>query len=190
MKTEPEDVILSGDERAAKPHTMTGWLSRDGAFYVDERAARYAGSTHSPCRDCGAVVHKYRTICGVCDDKREAAAYAAMKREVWDGVQMVFSQALDRYFGSPAEALQQAFDDAETEDAAATITMASLRLALCYPVYASPLDSDYWSDSLPGEEGDCPDWLKDLIDAFNELLKDAPVLSWRAGKTASLGLDA
>lgn len=81
MKPET-DVILPSDHRAAKPHTMTGWLSRDGAFYVDERTARYAGSTHSPCRDCGVVVHKHRTICDVCDDTREVAAYAAMWRAI------------------------------------------------------------------------------------------------------------
>lgn len=184
--TEPqkiENIILPDSPLAAERKSVTGWVSRDGYFYGDgpsnERTARYAGSTHSQCSDCGAICQKVYTKCEACRDKAALARFLAMPRAPWDGEQMVYSEARDRYYNEP--------DDAE-EELEEGETLEDLRLILCAPNRARPLDEDYFVDAMP-DDGDyytLPAALRDAIDAFNKVAAECPPLSWRPGKTALL----
>lgn len=172
MKT-PEEIILPEDPRAATPHTLTGWLSRDGQFFVEERLARWSGSTHTPCEKCGAPCSKGWLRCSSCRAEEDALKFAAMPRADWDGKQMVYSQTKDKYFSSPADAIDELEGD-ETEE--------SLRLVLCDPIHARTFDADDYVDYLP-EDGDLPDEVQTAMDAFNEAVKDV-ICCWEPGKFA------
>jgi hypothetical protein len=165
-------IVLPEDDIAATLKTVTGWVSRDGLFFgSDERTARWSGATHVRCSECGVVTEKGWTLCAGCREKEAAARFAVLERRDWDGSQMVYSAALEKYFDSPEDALDDAEGDAD-----------SLRLVLCEPVHARTIEGDYFCDELP-EDGDLPDELAEAIVAFNEAVKGV-VLSWLPGKFA------
>ena len=105
------DIIMIDSPEAAKPHTMIGWLSRNGYFYGDEQTARYAGCTHSPCDDCGRPAEKHYSRCKACRDKFAVERYKARKRKPWDGTAMIYSEAMARYYCDPADAIEDAEDE-------------------------------------------------------------------------------
>lgn len=157
------EIVAFDSELAAKYHTgLSGWVSRNGFYFGDgphsERDARYNGCTHTFCRECNALVEKGLIRCKSCFDKLEIANYKAMPRKQWDGKTMLYSRARDLYYDSPEDAVK----DLQEGD-----TLDCLRLVLCRPNYATPLESDYFCDDLP--EGGCvPDALAEAIDAFNK----------------------
>lgn len=168
-------VVLPEDEEAATLRQVTGWVSRQGAFFGnDERAARYAGATHIRCQRCGAIIEKYWLMCEACRSRREAAKFQERETREWDGVQMIYAQAFDQYYETP----EDAFDAAECRD----VSPADALLVLCEPVYVRHIEPDYFSDELP-DEGELPDDVADAIDKFNEAIKGI-VLSWTPGKFA------
>jgi hypothetical protein len=166
------DIIMFDAPEAAKPHTVHGWLARDGRFYDDEGAARYAGCTHCPCEECGAPAPKSYIRCDACRAKASADRYAAMPAAPWDGKQMVYSETTERYYASPDDAWDE---EEDCED------LADLRLVLCEPCYVPQLDLADFADELP-EDGEAPDELLQAIDAFNAATKGV-LLSWWPGKT-------
>ncbi len=180
-----DDVILPGDPRAARYVTdVKGWVGRDGRFYGDdERAARYAGSTHRACEDCGSpTTPKYFLQCAACRNRRAVERHAARETRPWDGSSIIFSDALDQYFSS--------WDDIEeylaNEDA---VPLEDLRLLHCEPIYASEIEpSSYYHDSLPEDEDDAPKWLEDAFAVLNETIREhrkrGDALSWTPGKIA------
>lgn len=173
MKDEP--VIMFDSPEAAKPYTMTGWLSRDGNFYKDERAARYSGCTHVACPDCGSPARKGRIHCGECASKKDVARYMAMPESDWDGVTMLYSETLDAYFSSPEEAQEEA----ECICGEGT-ALSDIRLVICEPNYAREIDEDFFCDELP-EDGVAPVNIQEAIDEFNKAVSGT-ILSWSPGK--------
>lgn len=167
-----EKVIMFDSPEAAWLSTKAGWASRDGYFYHDERSARYSGCTHRPCEECGEPTPKMYTHCEACRAKREKARWEARPEAEWDGKQMVHSETRDEYYSSPDDAL----DDTEDDD-----EFAGLRLVLCEPNYARPIEVDDFADDLP-DDGEAPDRLLEAIDAFNAATKGL-ILSWSPGKT-------
>lgn len=170
--SDQDKIVMFNAPESAKSHTMDGWLSRDGYFYMDERTARYAGCTHRPCDDCGQPVPKMYVRCASCREKQVQARYEAMPAAPWDGVQMVYSEKRDEYYASPDDAEDELDDDE---------SVAALRLVLCTPNHVRSLDCDDFADDLP-EDGEAPDELLAAIDAFNEATSGV-VLSWRPGKS-------
>lgn len=177
-----ETIILPSSAEAATYRTdICGWVSRDGRYYGNdsgaERTARYAGSTHSECRECGAVCDKSYTLCDNCRGKAELARFLALPRAPWDGVQMIYSEATDRYYNSPSDALDD-FDEGTPED--------EMRLVLCKPNHARQLDEDHFVDELPddGDYHSLPAALQEAIEAFNKVVDACPPLSWSPGKVA------
>lgn len=167
-----EKVILPDSPEAASIKTVTGWVSRTGRFWGDdERTARYDGSTHKLCEKCGGLVEQ-RGYCGPCADKKEVDKYESMQAKPWDGVCMVYSIAAEKYYSDPYEA----FDDLEGEDA----KIETMMLVLCEPNKIRLFDEDYFSDDL-AEDGELPDEIEQAINAFNDALRAAPVLSWWPG---------
>ena len=176
----PDDKIILPDspEAATYRTDIAGWVSRDGTFYGDgpkgEEAARYVGSTHVLCKRCGEPTPKEYPICETCCDKADAERYAAMPRAKWDGKALLYSEVTDRFYNSPPEAEDEALDRG--------IFVHHLRLVICEPVYATPIETDYFSEDLP-DNGELPQQIIDAIDAFNESVAGV-VLSWAPGKTA------
>ena len=166
------EIIMIDSPEAATAYVMGGWLSRNGYFYTDEQAARYAGCTHRPCADCGAPAEKQYTRCKACRDKREIERFNARKRKHWDGTAMIYSDALDRYYADPDDALGDAMDENIDEP----------MLLICEPVYARQIESDYFCDELP-EDGDLPTEIEAAMDAFNAAIKGV-ILSWIPGEFA------
>lgn len=175
------DKILPDSPEAARLVTVTGWLSRDGRFYGDdERLARWAGSTHCKCRHCGTVTKKIYTACEACRSKAELERFLAMPEAEWDGKSMVYSYRFDAYYSDPDEALESLdTHDPDDDSGGGGETLADARLVICRPQYAR-IDSEIFSDILPGEEADPPQELLDAIDAFNKTMKDV-VISWDPG---------
>ena len=166
------EVVLPEDATAATLKTVTGWVSRGGMFFgSDERTARWSGATHVRCSQCGKVMDKRWTLCVNCRERKAAVIYAKRERREWDGVQMVYSEVLDKFFESPQDALDDSELDAD-----------DLRFVLCDPVYARTIDDGYFTDELP-EDGEVPSEVDDAMAAFNEAVKGV-VLSWLPGKFA------
>lgn len=181
-----DKIILPDSPEAATYRTdIRGWVSRDGRFYGDgpqnERTARYAGSTHSICGECGAVCSKNYTRCDNCRSKADLVRFLALPRAPWDG-EMIYSEATERYYATPEDALDD-FDEGTPAD--------EMRLLLCKPNHARRIEEDFFSDDLP-EDGDydsLPVELQEAIEAFNKVAESCAPLSWTPGKTA-LQIDA
>lgn len=181
-----ETIVLPSSSEAATYRTdIRGWVSRDGRYYGNdsgaERIARYAGSTHSECRECGAVCSKSYTLCDNCRGKADLARFLALPQAPWDGVQMIYSDSKDRYYNTPGDALEDFDEDTPADE---------MRLLLCEPNKPRLLDEDFFHDEMP-EDGDyysLPKDLQEAIEAYNAVAVKCQPLSWRPGKIA-LDLD-
>lgn len=112
--------------------------------------------------------------CKSCRDKKDEDRYDAMPKAAWDGVSMLYSKTLDRYFASPEDS------EDELEEGQ---TLSDLRLIVCVPNRAKFLDDSHFVDDLP-DDGESPVELLDAIEAFNKALEALPPLSWSPGKFA------
>ncbi len=179
MTAGQEEIILPDDPRAAEFKTITGWVSRNGQFWgIDERMARYAGSTHSRCQTCSEMCSKNSLYCDKHLRERELEKYAARPVKPWDGTCMLYSETLDRYFSELAEVIDWLRD----EDSGASPV--DLRLVLCDPEYPDAPDPvDYYCDKLP-ESGDVPDEVAEAFDVLAKTLKKCGPMSWFPGEFA------
>jgi hypothetical protein len=179
MDGEEKKIILSDSDEAASVQTVTGWVSRDGLFFgKDERAARYAGSTHRKCDKCGTVIDK-NSYCRDCHAKGEIAKYDKMERRGWNGSDALYSQAVDQYFFS-ADELDQYCKDEET-------VPENLRLIICVPATAGVVNPRDIYESDLAEDGEIPLEVQDAFDELNaRLTENKTILSWFPGKYAAL----
>ena len=178
MDTKEKMVLPNSDEAAHFVTNISGWVSRHGRFTGnDERAARYDGSTHSICEDCGNPCSKGMLVCSDCEEKRDIARYNAMPKEVWNEEGGVYSDAIDKYFWSWDEVEEYCGDEGIDEK--------DLRLVICVPTYGRYLHEDYFEDELP-EDGEVPDSIIKAIEDFNKVLKEAGPLSWYPGNKAAI----
>ena len=171
-------VILPDSPEAATYQTVSGWVSAKGHFYgKDERLARYDGSTHRPCSECGELIEK-NSYCRPCHAKKEIAKYDAMPRKEWDGTTPLYSETADQYFFSEDELR----DYSEVEGP----TIEEMRLTICVPTYAGEIEpSELYERELP-EEGDIPEELQKAFDDLNEFIRESKIiLSWTPGKFAA-----
>ena len=171
---EPQKVILPDSLEAATYQTVSGWVSRRGFFYgADERLARYDGSTHRPCTECGELIEK-QGRCRPCATKKQIAKYLEMPRKKWDGVGMLYSDSEDRFFSG--------MDDVEDYCASEEVSPESLRLIICVPVYAREIDpNEHYESDLP-DEGELPADLQKAFDELNKFIREGKViLSWQPG---------
>lgn len=171
-----EPMILPESPEAAEQVTVTLWKSRDGQLHRDERLARWSGATHVHCERCQAPTEKGWILCGACRGISDTERWNARERKPWDGKQMVYSDALDKYFESPDDALEAASLDGDD-----SATLESLRLVLCDPEYAS-IDADNFCDITP-DDAELPGEVLDAIDAFNNAVA-GKVCCWTPGRYA------
>lgn len=177
-------VITPDSPEAATYRTdIRGWVSRRRRFFGDgahaEYAARHDGATHRTCEDCGDVFPQgYSTCCATCRQKRDVARYNERPRAKWDGKAMLYSEALDKFFDTPEDAMDYAY----LEDDENPMPLEDMRLVICEPDYARTIDSDYWQDQLP-DDGELPAEIEDALAEFNEAISGV-LLSWNPGKCA------
>lgn len=107
----------------------------------------------------------------------ETKSYIDMPAEEWGGKCMIYSDAYDKYFEDPNDALEYVrrqggpyFHEIDDESLAATG-----ELMLTEPSFAF-IDENCFYDIMP-DDGELPDKVKQAIEAFNESCKDVPV-SW------------
>lgn len=175
-----DDVVLYSEESAAKQVTVTGWVSRTGQFWGnDEHMARWCGCTHTACKECSAPVEKSYVKCKACRQKAEIAKYEAMERREWNGSDMLYSDAHDRYF--------QDIDDLTDFLHDEPFTVEDLRLIICEPNKPRLIDPyDHMCDQMPEDDGDIPDDVLAAFEALNAVLAKAGPLSWSPGEFAAI----
>lgn len=173
-----EKIVMFDSPGAAAYMTgISGWVSNDGRFFGDnEDAARYAGCTHVLCSACTAPTRKWFQLCGACRDDAAIKRYNQRPRAKWDGKVPLYSEELEEYFFDMC-AVQERLDDLEE-----CLSIEDLRLRICEPVYATPLEADHFEDCLPDGE-DLPDFIRDAIEEFNKAVHGI-ILSWEPGKYA------
>lgn len=164
---------------AATRKTVTSWVSNGGFLYgEDERAARYAGSTHRDCGTCPTEVEKNRIYCGACLYERNREKFQAMPFKEWDGKEPIVIFRSDDYFFNKDDLRD--FVDYHKDD------ISEIEFCICAPQYADEICPDeYYCDSLAPDHylSDCA---PELIDKFEELNKyireNKIILSWVQGK--------
>jgi len=173
-KNEEKIILPSSDEAAKRVEGLSGWVDRHGRYWgEDEQFARFSGSTHTECRDCGAMVSKTYLMCPACADKKSHARYLAMPNKEWDGKTPLVLHNDDRYFFDWDEVVEYA-EDVECKPE-------SLPLVICEPVHLRTLDYDYWEDELP-EDGELPTSVAEAVDALNKVICEQEPVAWTAGK--------
>lgn len=181
-KNEPKIIPFDSDE-AAKPTTLSGWISRDGFFYYRDRAeasARYSGCTHRPCEECGTLTEKMWICCADCRAKHDAERWAKKPREEWDGKEPLYLEAIDRYAFDEDTILDEMLDHGKSFD--------DLKPTICERVGVAMLDTEHWSDDIP-EDGDAPDELVEAIEAFNKAVENV-TMCWRPTDVVATWKDA
>lgn len=168
-----EKIIMFESDEAAQMKTVTGWVSADGRFYGnDERAARYAGSTHSKC-ECGGMVEKGWTICETCRHKSAQERYLKLPYKDWDGKVPICLYDGDEYFWDEEKLLDYLYDH--------ELNGSEVQLVFCDPVNYQSIDTetvagDSHEDWEPSKE------LEEKIAEFNKYLATLPAHSWFPGK--------
>ena len=105
-------IMYESDEAAVyESRTLTGWWSvestsnrRSNFFGEEEHQARYDGSTHIMCKECGENIHrKSWTCCEKCRARHNAERYEKLPKKAWDGQSLIVIYRDDKYFGSVEE---------------------------------------------------------------------------------------
>lgn len=171
-----QPIVMMDSDEAARIRTVTGWVSRDGFYFGDdERAARYAGSTHRLCDGgCGTPIEKnWRMSCDACWLKARRERFLALQVEAWDGEPLCVFDDDTYFFGGDVDEIADWADEHE-------IPPDELRLVKCIAVYAAEIDpKDAYEDELP-EDGEVPAYVADAFAALNEVLRQKTTpICWR-----------
>lgn len=178
MNTKTEKVIHYNSPEAATYQTgLSGWVDRYGRFWGnDEHMARYCGATHKDCETCGKLTDM-RHYCRACAEKREVDKFHAMPKEQWNGEDVLYSQAFDRYFFDASELMDDIHYSGKSIE--------EYMLIICAPIYLSELCTDYWCDDLP-EDGELPSDVAEALDTLNKAIMEAGPVSFTPGDTAAI----
>jgi len=179
-RTKKDEIVMRDSAQAAqavsvkmtsddgKVTEFSGWLSRGGYLFEDERGARYHGCTHCKCERCGNVYLK-NSYCERCSDKRQRKAWLEKPIVEWDGETFLYSVACQEYFSERCEIVEYlAESDNRIEEFAAhdNVVVVDLMLVLCKPVEYHTVDAyDIYDGDIP-EDGDVDD---EILQAFDEL---------------------
>lgn len=178
-----KEIVMYNDENAAKFVTVSGWVSKDGYFYGDnkdsEHLARYKGCTHREC-ECGNIMEKHYLYCQKCRDKKDRERHA--KREVveWDGETFLYDHLTENYFKGVGEIEDYLF---EHED----VNKEDMLLVLCEPIFFRSIDEDHWCNDLADDctfEDVASEEVIESIRVLNEELRKCGPVSWGPGSKA------
>ena len=181
MEKKDKPVILGTDENAARYLTnIKGWVDINNHYWgEDERAARYASSTHAKC-ECGNLMEKQYSKCADCRHKLDWEAFNKLPSEVWLGDSFIYSKSADKYFRNEDELLDY-IDDSEEDT-----KIESLMLVHCVPNYFTPIEFDMWQDIMPEDEEELPKELEDAVNLFNCTIKNLKPASYSPGKVRAI----
>ena len=173
---EEKKIMIDSPEAAHRVENISGWVSSKGHFFGDgaegERLARYDGSTHARCCECGAETERHRLACDACMEKKAHARFLKMEERVWDGKTPICLYNDDTYFWDA--------DDLDSYCDANDVKPEDLSLVHCFPVFARPVSLDHWSDDLP-EDGELPAEIEEALNALNRAItRCATPIAWQA----------
>jgi len=170
-------IKITDKEAATYQTNISGWVAGGRFFGKDERAARWNGCTHVACKKCGVTIDKMYTICGQCQKNEAIKRFDKMPKKEWDGKTPLLLLDSDLFFDSEDELLDYCLDF--------VINPQELRLIICKPIYAEPIDpGDYYSDDL-SDDSIIPDKLRAAFDCLNEEISQV-LLSWCPGEYAAI----
>jgi hypothetical protein len=153
---------------------VKGWVSRDGLFFGEgkeaEHLARNQGCTHVKCKECGELHPAHYTRCKKCRDKSELERFLSLPEIAWNGSDLLYSIALDKFFDS-VEDVDDYIEPGKS--------YSDIRLVACEPVYMPELDDDFFSGIGNGDQ--FPEKINEAIDQFNSAVKGIRI-TWRPGK--------
>lgn len=162
-------VIMWDSPEAATLKTVEGWVSRKGRFFgKDERTARYDGSTHRACEECGTV-YETNSFCRPCSEAKRSKVFWSLPVEKWDGVTPLVLFDDDKYFFGE-DILDYLSELPKDEE---------VRICKCEPMHLHLLDSDTWCDDLPSDgDGELPTEVGKALNALNAAIKNAGPVAW------------
>ncbi len=150
------------------------YVSIDGSVFGSEDAARYRSSTHKMC-DCGGIMPKGRTMCDRCHSATQRDRYFKRPEIKWDGKTHLTLYDDDTFF-SGVDALEEYCEEND-------VKASDLMLVICEPNKLMEVESDYWQDIAPEDDDDfLPKEVEEALAHLNEVIKNAPVVSWGPGK--------
>lgn len=170
-----DPIILPTDDAAA-PTRGECWYDKHGHAHISETTARWANATHRACATCSVPHNKYSS-CKICAEASALARFLAMPSAPWDGEAQIYSEVTRRFYDSGPDEIEE-FDADGNQ-----IPLSDMRLVICEPVEAEPLEISYWADQLPDDADEPPQWLVDHIKDFNAYLRFEDPLSWTPGKS-------
>lgn len=174
-----KEIRMYEDPTLVRPGKADGWVTPDGYWHHNEDAARFSACTHRQCRYCGTAVDKGWLACESCRDKQDQEKWDAAEKKPWDGMSIVYSDKLDKYFTDMDDIVCHLENDSE-DGSNPVVDAKELRLYHCDPVFLSSLDTEHWVGDFPGEEHDTPDGVEELVDAINALIEKHNKESWPA----------
>jgi len=178
---DPDKDVLYTDDKAATYKTgLSGWVSRRGFYFGDNRdsehLARYDGCTHVVCKYCGKPAKKGYLACDSCRAKKAEERYFNLQLVDYDDKSMLYSQVLDKFFVDMDNMWEYLYDNYPDDK----YTDTYIQLVLCEPVYLRPVDEEYWCDCFPTENDyDLPDEVNAALDKLNDALIKAGPASWQ-----------
>jgi hypothetical protein len=170
-------IITPDDPETASYETnIDGWVSRNGNFFgKDEELARWDGSTHVKCRDCGEAIPKGgHLLCSNCRAEKRHERYLLKPTTMLRPDEMLYSEGAEVFFQTIKEAQKYAYEW--------NLELEQLDLVTVDPIYPREIHIDYWYDQLPNDGDELPEELLDAIDDFNKKISNMPPLSYKPGK--------
>ena len=157
-------IIMYDSDEAAEYKWIKGWVASNGWFYGKgkdaEDIARYMGCTHRKCK-CGNVVAKKDWPCKDCVEQAEIERYWKSEAVEYDGKSAVYSDKLDRFFGT----LKMAINEASRLG----LKPSDLRLFECEVSCLPHVEDDYWECDL--QDGtELPEEIRDAVNELNRII--------------------
>ncbi|MDH0718198.1 hypothetical protein [Acinetobacter junii] len=156
-----EKVILPDSSEAAWPINVTAWQSKTGHIYLDERIARYDGSTHSLCKR--GHLYRKQSYCEECIPYENKEKYASFPTQQWKD-EPLYSMTLDQWFfdkKSVFDVLQETGESAQ-----------ELMLVICVPQMAYEIDpEDFYDEHLP-DGINVPDEIAAAFESLNNAIRN------------------
>ena len=155
-----KNIILEDSPNAAVKETIEVWKSSKGNYFLTEESARIDGRTHVHCKVCNKIVELPYVICIECRYKNSYENYLKRTSMDWDYETPIYSEIAERYFNNEEELLDYCEEfNYQPED---------LQLLICEPIYANPIDYDYYYENSLPDDSYLPN---DLVKLFIELNK-------------------
>lgn len=174
-------VLFGSNESAEYRENISGWVSRHGRFYGDDKqAAMMDGCTHVYCSKCGTPIQRYGfSMCLICRTEDEIKRYNQYPSKEWDFSTPIYSMACDKFFANIDELLDY-IDEYE-------MNVDDLRLVICKPVKIEEIDSDHFEHYMPDDwDGNLPEPLQSALNQLNETIRNLPPTSFEPDKIRAI----